>query len=157
MVSKLVSKLTDFLSSPSYIIIKSLNQYLWNGMFDRHQAEITVMQFTGLSLPVHQSMTVPWDFTLSHFVRHAISSLNCHRNVSLPLSLEWHIWPGQRFIYNSCNHINVQTNRCSDGMKIVALKVTISIACLWIIAIRLEYLIPYNRVRADIIVIDKNV
>ena len=37
-------------------------------MFDRHQAEITVMQFTGHSLPVHQSMSVPWDFTLSHIV-----------------------------------------------------------------------------------------
>ena len=35
---------------------------LWNGMFDRHQAEITVMQFTGHSLPVHQFVTVPWDF-----------------------------------------------------------------------------------------------
>ena len=35
---------------------------LWNGMFDRHRAEITVMQFTGHSLPVHQFMTVPWDF-----------------------------------------------------------------------------------------------
>ena len=31
-------------------------------MFDHHQAEITVMQFTGHSLPVHQSMRVPWDF-----------------------------------------------------------------------------------------------
>ena len=41
---------------------------LWNGMFDRHQAEITVMQFTGHSLPVHQSMSVPWNFSLSHFV-----------------------------------------------------------------------------------------
>ena len=30
---------------------------LWNGMFDRHQAEITVMQFTGHSLPVHQFVT----------------------------------------------------------------------------------------------------
>ena len=39
-------------------------------MFDRHQAEITVMQFTGHSLPVHQSMSVPWEFffTSSHFV-----------------------------------------------------------------------------------------
>ena len=46
---------TDFLSSPSYIIVQSPTQYLWNGMFDRHQAEITVMQFTGHSLPVHQS------------------------------------------------------------------------------------------------------
>ena len=35
---------------------------LWNQMFNRHQAEITVMQFTGHSLPVHQSMSVPWEF-----------------------------------------------------------------------------------------------
>ena len=27
-----------------------------------NQAEITLMQFTGHSLPVHQSMSVPWDF-----------------------------------------------------------------------------------------------
>ena len=40
----------------------------WNGIFDCHRAEITVMQFTGHSLPVHQSMTVPRDFTLSHIV-----------------------------------------------------------------------------------------
>ena len=40
-------------------------------MFDRHQAEITVMQLTGQSLSVHQSMTVPWDFTLSHIVSQA--------------------------------------------------------------------------------------
>ena len=38
-------------------------------MFNRHQAEITVMQFTGYSLPVHQSMSVPWEFfSSSHFV-----------------------------------------------------------------------------------------
>ena len=67
----LVSKLTDFLSSPSYIIVQSPTQYLLNGMFDRHQAEITVMQFRGHSLPVHLSMTVPWDFTLSHIVSQA--------------------------------------------------------------------------------------
>ena len=35
---------------------------LWNGMFDRHRAEITVMQFTSHPLPVHQFVTVPWDF-----------------------------------------------------------------------------------------------
>ena len=56
-------QLTDFLSSPSYIIVQSSTQYLWNGMFDRHQVEITVMQFTGHSLLVHQSISVPWDFT----------------------------------------------------------------------------------------------
>ena len=46
--------------------ISQLN--LWNGMFDRHRAEITVMQFRGHSLPVHQSMSVSWAFTLSHFI-----------------------------------------------------------------------------------------
>ena len=56
------------LSLQSYIIVQlPLNP--WNGMFDRHQSEITVMQFTGNSLPVYQSMSVSWDFfTLSHFV-----------------------------------------------------------------------------------------
>ena len=65
-------QLSDFLSWPSYIIVqRPLNRRLnlWNGMFDHHQAEITVMQFRGHSLPVYQSMSVSWDFlTLSHFV-----------------------------------------------------------------------------------------
>ena len=33
-------------------------RYLWNGLCDRHRAEITVMQFRGHSLPVRQSMRV---------------------------------------------------------------------------------------------------
>ena len=51
---QLVSKLTDFLCSPSYIIVQSPTQCFRNGMFDCHTAEITVMQFTGHSLPMHQ-------------------------------------------------------------------------------------------------------
>ena len=57
--------LTGLLSWLSYIIVqRPLSRLLdlWNRMFDRHQAEITVMQFTGHSLPVHQSMSVPWEF-----------------------------------------------------------------------------------------------
>ena len=63
---------TWLLSWLSYIIgqrplDRPLN--LWNGMIDCHPAEITVMQFTGHSLPVHQSMSVPWEFfTSSHFI-----------------------------------------------------------------------------------------
>ena len=57
-------------------------------MFDRHQAEITVMQFRGHSLPVYQSMSVPWDFLpcpiSSDKHAYAISSHNCHWNVALP-------------------------------------------------------------------------
>ena len=33
-------------------------RYLWNGLYDRYRAEITVMQFRGHSLPVRQSMRV---------------------------------------------------------------------------------------------------
>ena len=46
-----------------YIIVQRLHDRpldLWNRMFNRHQAEITVMQFTSHSLPVHQSMSVSW-------------------------------------------------------------------------------------------------
>ena len=89
--SRLLLQLSNFLSSQNYIIVhRPLNRplNLWNGMFDRHQAEITVMQFRGHSLPVYQSMSVPWDFlpcpisSAKH--AYAISSPNCHWNVSLP-------------------------------------------------------------------------
>ena len=52
----------------SYIIVQRPLD-LWNRMFNRHQAEITVKQFRGHSLPVHQSMSVPWEcFSSSHFI-----------------------------------------------------------------------------------------
>ena len=61
------------LSWLSYIIVQRPFSRLldfWNRMLDYHQAEITVMQFRGHSLLVHQSMSVPWEFffTSSHFV-----------------------------------------------------------------------------------------
>ena len=63
---------TRTLSWLSYIIVqRPLDRplYLWNRMLDRRQAEITVMQFRGHSLPVHQSMSVPWEsFASSHFI-----------------------------------------------------------------------------------------
>ena len=76
------------LSWLSYIIVqRPLNRplNLWNGMFDRHQAEITVMQFTGHSLPVHHSEVGPSPCPiLSAEHNCAISSHNCLWNVSLP-------------------------------------------------------------------------
>ena len=84
-------QLTDFLSSQSYIIVqRPLNRPInpWNGMFDRHQADITVMQFRGQSLPVHQSMSVSWDFYLIPFHQPnpptRSLSITGHWNVSLP-------------------------------------------------------------------------
>ena len=98
------------LSWLSYIIVqRPLDRPpdLWNLMFDRHQAEITVMQFTGPSLPVSQSMSIPWDFfTSSHFISQfpptrfpliiaiSVPSFRC-------ITSEWHFWLGQRPKYNS--------------------------------------------------------
>ena len=92
-------QLTDFLSSQSYIIVqRPLNRPLnpWNSMFDRHQAEITVMQFTGHSLLVHQSMSVSWDFYLIPFHQpnpptRSLSNTG-HWNVSLPSGAS--LWNG---------------------------------------------------------------
>ena len=56
---------------------------LWNGMFDRHQAEITVMQFTGHSLPVHQFVTVSWGFKPVPYCQPSLPTEN-----ALPPSLE---------------------------------------------------------------------
>ena len=65
----LTSVLTELYNS-SRLLSRQLD--LWNRMFDRHQAEVTVMQFTGYSLPVHQSMSVSWEF----FLPRPISSAN---------------------------------------------------------------------------------
>ena len=86
----------------SYIIVRRPLD-LWNRMFNRHQAEITVMQFTGHSLPVHQSMSVPWEsFCSSHFISqfpptwfpHITAIGMCH---FLPVHhFEWHFGQGQK-------------------------------------------------------------
>ena len=59
---------------------------LWNGMFDRHRAEITVMQFTGHSLPVHHFVTAPWHFYLIPYCQPSPPTrflpITGHRNVT---------------------------------------------------------------------------
>ena len=54
------------------------------------------MQFTGHSLPVHQFVTVPWDFNP---VPYCQSSSPTPMEYALPPSLEWHVWPGRRSIH----------------------------------------------------------
>ena len=61
---------------------------LWNGMADRHQAEIIVMQFKSHYLPVHQFIAVPWDFTP---VPYCQPSSPTPLEYALPPSLEWHV------------------------------------------------------------------
>ena len=89
-----------------YIIVQRLHDRpldLWNRMFNRHQAEITVMQFRGHSLPMRQSMRVSWDiFTSSHLISQfpptrfpLITAIRMYH--FLPVNHpEWHFWPGQK-------------------------------------------------------------
>ena len=90
---------------------------LWNGMFDRHRAEITVMQFPGHSLPVNQFVTVPWDFNL---VPYCQPSPPTPMEYALPPSLEWHVWPGRRSIYNTMSRFK---NFCSFPLFKLLIKV----------------------------------
>ena len=48
-------------TQPSYIIVRRPLD-LWNRMFNRHQAEITVMQFRGHSFPVDHSVVYHGNF-----------------------------------------------------------------------------------------------
>ena len=92
-------QLSDFLSWRSYIIVqRPLNRPLdlWNGMFNRHQAEITVMQFTGHSLPVHHSVAARWDLHLVPYYQPSwparFLSITGHWDVSLPSGAS--LWNG---------------------------------------------------------------
>ena len=102
----------------NYIIVRRPLD-LWNRMFNRHQAEITVMQFRGHSLPVHHSVVyhgnylVPFHQPIS---AHTISSPNCHWNVSLPSgaspwnSISW--GPGRRSKHNTSSYMRIYIDIC---------------------------------------------
>ena len=66
-------------------------------MFDCYRAEITVILFTGHSLPVHQS-----DCTVGFYlVPYCQPSPPAPMEYATSASLEWHVWPGRRSIYNT--------------------------------------------------------
>ena len=73
--------------------------------FDHHRVEITVMQFTGHLLPVHQFVTVPRDFNPIPYCQPGSPTqslpITGQRNMQLPTSSEWHVWSGRRSIYNT--------------------------------------------------------
>ena len=74
-------------SQLNYIIIRRPLD-LWNRMFNRHQVEITVMQFRGHSLLVHYSVMYHGNYLVPFHQptsAHAISSPNCHWNVCITL------------------------------------------------------------------------
>ena len=98
----LISKITDFLSSPSYIIVpsptQSLEWHVWSSSSGNNCHAVHRSLSSGASVYDYRWI-LPCPI-LSAKPSYAISSHNCHRNVSLPPSLKWHVWPGRRSIYN---------------------------------------------------------
>ena len=118
----------------NYIIIKRPNDRpldLWNRMFNRHQAEITVMQFSGYSLSVHHCSGTMGLFTLSHIISLNLPtrslSITGHWNVSLPSSVSpWNsiFGPGRRSKYNIHPLINFQNSTCGIFFTFVSTTLT---------------------------------
>ena len=106
----LIPKLTDFLSSPSYIIVQSSTQYL----------SITGHRDVSLSLSLEWHVWLSSSGNNWHAVSRSLSSgasvYDCTAGFYLvpycqpspPMSmenatsafLEWHVWPGRRSIFN---------------------------------------------------------
>ena len=98
------------LSWLTYIIVqRPLNRLLdlWNRMFNRHQSEITVMQFTGLFRCISLWVYHGHFFTSSYFISQypptrfpLITAIRiCH---FLPVHhSEWYFWPGRRLKNNT--------------------------------------------------------
>ena len=101
-------------------------------MFNRYQAEKNVMQIRGHSLPVHHSVVyhgnylVPFHQPIS---AHAISSPNCHWNVSLPSGASpWNsifrVGPGRRSKHNNHPLIIFQNSTCGIFFMFVSITLT---------------------------------
>ena len=91
-----VSKLTDFLSSPSYITIpsppQSLEWHVWSSSSGNNCHAVHRSLSSGASV---------YECTLGFYhVPFCQPMSPTPMEYALPPSLEWHIWPGRRSIYN---------------------------------------------------------
>ena len=113
---KPVSKLTDFLSSPSYIIVQSPTQYLpITGHRDVSlplslECHVWLSSSGNKCYAVHRSLSSGasvYDYTAEFYlVPYCQPSPPTPMEYATSASLEWHLWPGRRSVYyNRCMHI----------------------------------------------------
>ena len=113
-ISKLVSKLTDFLSSPSYIIVQSPTQYL--PMTGHVSLPLSLEWHVWLSSSGNNCHAVHWslssgasvyDCTMGFYlVPYCQPSLPTPMEYATSASLEGHVWPGRRSTYNTITSID---------------------------------------------------
>ena len=106
-----VSKLTDFLFSPSYIIIQSPTQYHPITGHRDVSLPLSLEWHVWLSSSgnnchaVHRSLSFGasvYDCTMGFYlVPYCQPSPPTPMEYTISASLEWHVWPGRRSIYNT--------------------------------------------------------
>ena len=115
-------------------------RHLWNGMFDRHRAEMTVMQFTGHSLQAHHFEATQWDLHLVPYCQPSSPGrflpITGLWDVSLPPSLEWHEWSSSNG--NNCQAVH---RSLSSGASLCDGTVRIFLPCL-ILSAKLYFTVP---------------
>ena len=138
----LVSKQTDFLSSPSYIIVQSPTQYLpitghRNVSFPPSLEWHVWSSSSGNNChAVHRSLPSGASvcecnvgFYLVPYCQPSPPTrslpITGHRNVSLPPSLEWHVWPGRMSIYNTMRTV------VSDCLRVQRLSIKLIYFCIF--------------------------
>ena len=90
-------QLTDFLSSPSYIIVpsptQSLEWHVWSSSSGNNCHAVHRSLSSGASV---------YDCTAGFYlVPFCQPSSPTSMEYAFPPSLEWHVWPGRRSIYNT--------------------------------------------------------
>ena len=100
----LVSKLTDFLSSPSYIIVpsptQSLEWHVWSSSSGNNCHAVHRSLSSGASV---------YDCTVGFYLVPF-----CQPSSPTPMeyvSLEWHVWPGRRSIYNTWSELELPKSK----------------------------------------------
>ena len=102
-----LSVLTELYNSSIALTI-SLEWHVWSSSNGNNCHAVHRSLSCGASIyDYHGILPCP---ILSAKPTYAISSHNCHRNASLPLSLEWHFWPGRRSIYNKWSNRSICNN-----------------------------------------------
>ena len=106
----LISKLTDFLSSPSYIIVQSPTQYLPITGHQDVSLPLSLEWHVWLSSSGNNCHAVHWSLSSGASVYYCTMGFYlvpyCQPSPPTPMeyatyaSLEWHVWPGRRSIYN---------------------------------------------------------
>ena len=136
--TSLISKLTDFLSSLSYVIVQSPSQYFAITGHRDVSLLLSLEWHVWLSSSGNNCRAVHRSFSSGASVYDCTTGFYlvpyCQPSPPTPMeyatsaSLEWHVWPGRRSIYNNHPLIIFQNSTCG----IFFTSVSITLTCIFL-------------------------